>query len=78
MDSRYQNEQVINVLNPQFKTLAHLSHDVQEETVQNLKEELLSLNNDCTSVAVEDTTLNDPPLTKKNKKNTLEELLDLL
>lgn len=58
---------ISSLLDPRFKTLAHLSHDVQDETVQNLKEEVLTLNNDCTSVAVEDTTLNDPPLTKKNK-----------
>ena len=52
-----------------------MSHDIQKETVQNLKEEVLTLNNDCTSVPVEDTTLNDPPLTKKNKQHPQEELL---
>ena len=83
MHTRYQDRRVTEVLNislflnPWFKTLAHLTKDVQEKTVDSLKEGMLGnleviTSSSLTSAKVESA---DPPVTKRKKLLALQKLL---
>ena len=84
MHTRYQNREVIEVLNisslldPRFKTLAHLSEEVQEETFHCLKEAMMKQFDESPSTSMcsdNPAAAPDPPPPKKSKSNPLQQLL---
>ena len=84
MHTRYQNREVIEVLNisslldPRFKTLAHLSEEVQEETFHCLKEAMMEQFDESPSTSMcsdNPAAAPDPPPPKKSKSNSLQQLL---
>ena len=82
MNSRYQDEKVLAVLNkssfldPRFKTLAHLTPVEQQDTVDNIVDELMNSVGFESFDAIDGTSNNceeSPP--KKPKQNLLEKML---
>ena len=91
MSSRYQDEDVIQVLNiasfldPRFKTLAYLPHSTQDQTVEKLKEIMLEETPDPSAYTTTKATvvqgqessqeMQDYPAAKRIKQHPLEKLL---